>query len=87
MATVIELQQQVIEGEEARQLLQSGTMRKLDDYVREWAMTKLIEHCQDPEALQQVAYRVRAHNDHLSWIQEIADTGKIASMELDNGRD
>lgn len=87
MANEIELEQQVIDGEEAKQILESKTFKALDEMMTDFVRSKLVEHCQEPEQLQQIAYRLVAHEQYREWFQTISDTGKIAVMELSEIRD
>lgn len=82
-----ELEQQVIDGNEAENILRSTAFKKIDEFVSEWAISSMKEHCQDPEALQQVSYFLKAHDQYREWFQTVADSGKMAKIELSNLRD
>ncbi len=87
MKQTFELEQEVIDAEEAKQILGSKAFAQIDGFVNEWVIAKVKEHVQDPSALQEVAMFAKAHEQYRGWFENIMETGKIASFELETIRD
>lgn len=82
-----ELEQEVIDAEEARMILDSKAFAQIDGFVNEWVIANIKQHCQDKEALQEIALFAKAHEQYRGWFENIMETGKIATFELENIRE
>ncbi len=83
MSNEPELVDAVAQAEEAKQILNSRAWRNAEENIQNFALEKMVEHHQDPEALKEVAYALFIHKKYREVFEVAIETGTLAAVDLE----